>query len=182
MAGWYAGIAIVVGLLVVGVGGSVLVGRGGPRGERLPVTVLQKRAWIGLVAGLLTLFAGVVLFAVRGLDRYDDDPATRFAVYALLFVGAATHFFVVPRTPGGKPRRGVDERDLSIFERAPAIQGVAVLVVLAAWAIGLTESFDEVGAIPIVFPSLIFLSAFLVHLVSLSLAILLGYRRSSVGA
>ena len=87
--------------------------------------------------------------------------------------------FVVPRNWRGEPRRWADERDLRVFERAPAIQGVAVLIALAVWTVLLTEAFYSAGAIPIVFPSLIFLSIFFVHLVSVSFAILIAYRRGA---
>lgn len=148
----------------------------------LPLTTLQKRAWIALACGVVTMVALVAVFATGGIDRYDHDPGTRLLVYLLLAAGAVIHWFVLPRRLDGRPKAWADERDLRIFERAPAIQGLAVLVVLAVWAIALTETYDAAGAIPLVFPSLILLSSFFVHLVSISFALLLGYRRSLADA
>ena len=147
-------------------------------GEPLPLTALQRRSWLALALGLVASIAFVAVLWSGGLELYDRSAGVRLAVYALLGVGVAVHSLVVPRTLRGELRSWIDERDLRILERAPAVQGLAVLVVLAGWAIGLTETYMSSGAIPIVFPSLIFLSALLVHNVSISLAVLLGYRRA----
>ncbi len=172
----YLGAAVLLGGLTLAIAHHLL--RGGTDVEAGGLTTLQKRAWIGIAAGVAAAMGLIAVFLVRGLELYDEHPATRLLVYSLIGCGVAIHSFVVPRTWRGEPRSWADERDLRVFERAPAVQGVAVLLALAIWTILLTEWFQSSGSIPIVFPSLIFLSTFFVHLVSVSFGILIGYRRS----
>lgn len=178
MEWFYLGLAITLAVVVLAIGGRFAF----PRRERstdepLPWTALQKRAWIALALGVAGMVAMVAVFTIRGLESYDRDASTRGTVYLLLLLGMGTGLSITPRSIRGARRSWVDERDLRIVERAPAFQGVAVLAVLAAWMIGLTEVFHDAGAIPIVFPSLIFFSAVYVHVVALAFGILIGYRR-----
>jgi hypothetical protein len=178
MQWFYLGLAITLAVVVLAIGARlVFPRREASADEPLPWTALQKRSCIALALGVVGMVTLVAVFAVRGLDSYDRDASTRVAVYLLMLLGMGTGLAIMPRSIRGARRPWVDERDLRILERAPAFQGVAVIAVLAVWMIGLTEAFHDAGAIPVVFPSLIFFSAVYVHVVALALGILIGYRR-----
>lgn len=173
----YIGLAAAVGAALLAIAARATPWRRSPDFAAVPMTPLQKRAWLSLTAGIAVMVALVAVFAIGGLTEFDESRAVRLSVYALLGAGVAAHGFVLPRNLRGEPRSWADERDLRIFERAPAVQGAAVLIVLAAWTIGLTETYRANGSIPLVAPTLMLLSAFFVHLASVSFGILLGYRR-----
>jgi hypothetical protein len=68
-----------------------------------------------------------------------------------------------------------DERDRAIRSRALTVSLVAVFLVLAAWAIGLTEYYWDEKAIPIDYPYFILWSAIVVGLLSREVGVLMGY-------
>jgi len=74
-------------------------------------------------------------------------------------------------------RNGViqDERDRVILRRVPVYQTFAVLFTLAIWMVALTETYQEEGQMPIVFPHLIFFSAIVVNIVFASAGTLMAY-------
>jgi len=140
---------------------------------------LQKRALISLVVGLVWTVILVILFITRGgVQAFETDDSTRILI-SLLYVGLlATAFFAVSlktRNGGGVD---VDERDLAILKRAPQIQLIAVMVTLAAWVIGLTETYHDQGSIPIMWPYVMMMSTFIAITLAQSLGVLIGYRRS----
>jgi hypothetical protein len=169
-------LAVALGVLVL----AAVLSRPGraPAGEPLPRTPLQRRAWLGLGLGLLALVAFAAVLGFGGIEGFDARPPLRLAVYGVLALGTLAHSLVLPRGVGGRPKRWADERDLQLFDRAPSVQGLAVLLAIAGWTIGLTEAYAPDGAVPVTFLVLVMLSTFLVHLVSLSFAVLVAYGRA----
>ena len=149
--------------------------------QALPKTQLQKRAWLGLVIGVLVSIALSVLLAARGPTQFFADDATRLTFYGILAGGGLLWGLVywLTRQPSGVT---LDERDRAIFAGAPAIQSGLVLLTLAAWMIGLTEAYRAEGSIPIAFASLIFWSGWVVHMLGLSIGVLYGYWRAQSDA
>jgi hypothetical protein len=62
--------------------------------------------------------------------------------------------------------------------RAPVVQLWAVFISLAVWSITLTEIYWDQGQIPVIFPYLVFMSLFIVNVLSQSIGILVGYWRN----
>ena len=164
----------------------VVVGRRGmrrspplPVGVELPATALQKvsRWGLGLGAVLAAATAGVVL--VYGPERTYDDDGIRL-VFTLLLLAVLVVFAVVTALIKAWTTREdgtLDERDLEILGRAPAIQSAAMLVTMAVWMVGLVERFHEAGSVPLFYLYLIFWSCVVVNLLGLPMGVLLGYRR-----
>jgi hypothetical protein len=143
------------------------------------MATLQKRALISLVVGLLWTAILVVLFITRGgVQAFETDDSTRILI-SLLYVGLlATAFFSLSwktRSGGGVD---VDERDLAILKRAPQIQLIAVMLTMAGWVIGLTETYWEQGSIPVMWPYLMMMSTLIASTLAQSLGVLIGYRGS----
>ena len=148
---------------------------------KLPMTLLQKRAWFGLGIGLTVTAGIVVLMLSRGVTQFLDNDETRYAFYGLIGAGGLLWLLVylLTRQPTGVP---LDERDRAILDHAPAIQSGLILISLAFWMIGLTEVYRAEGSIPIVFASLIFWSSWIMHMLGLSIGILFGYWRARTHA
>ena len=148
---------------------------------KLPMTLLQKRAWLGLGIGLAVTAGVVALMLTRGVTQFFDDDETRYAFYGLIGVGGLLWLLVylLTRQPTGVP---MDERDRAILAHAPAIQSGLIIISLAFWMIGLTEAYRDEGAIPIVFATLIFWSGWVVHILGLSIGVLFGYWRARTHA
>ena len=72
----------------------------------------------------------------------------------------------------------LDERDRAILGRAATAQAAGILITLAIWTVGLSETFHAAGAVPVFYLYLVFWSCVVVHLLGLPVGILLGYRRS----
>lgn len=71
----------------------------------------------------------------------------------------------------------MDERDVTVVNRALRLQLWAVIVSLAVWAIALTETYRDQGLIPSIFTFLIFGSSHIVNMLAQAVGILIGYRR-----
>ena len=141
---------------------------------------LQKRALISLILGLVWTVILVVLFITRGgVETFSTDTTTRILL-SLIFVGMLlfTAFLGVPWKAHSGRGVDVDERDLAILKRAPHVQLLAVMLTLAGWVIGLTETYWEQGSIPIMWPYLMMCSTLIASTLAQSLGILIGYRRS----
>lgn len=141
---------------------------------------LQKRALISLILGLVWTVLLVVLFVTRGgVETYTSDPTTRILL-SLIFVGMLllTAFLGVPWKARSGRGVDVDERDVVILKRAPQVQLIAVMLTLAGWVIGLTETYWEQGSIPIMWPYIMMMSTLLVSTLAQSLGVLIGYRRN----
>ena len=71
-----------------------------------------------------------------------------------------------------------DERDGLIMARSCAGVGGAMMVVMAAWMIGLTEAHIETRLVPTYYLYLVFWSLVLTNVIASLAGILLAYRRS----
>ena len=143
----------------------------------LPPTPLQKRAWLGAAVGVVVTVLLFVVVAVAGPEAYATDPRVRFTVYGLMALGAIPFVWLTLAARSSASEKA-DERDLAILERAPMVQAPAILVVLAAWTVILTEGYWHAGRVPIVFLTLILWSCLFVAMAALPLGMLLGYRGS----
>ena len=150
-----------------------------PPGTEFPATPLQKVAGWSLGVGLLLGLAAAAIVVVNGPQRWYDDDAIRITVTMLLLAvlmivaGASSWLGAQAKREDGV----LDERDKAILERAPAVQGVAMLLTLAVWMVGLIEHFHEAGAVPLLYLYLVFWSCLLVDVLALPLGVLIGYRR-----
>jgi hypothetical protein len=72
----------------------------------------------------------------------------------------------------------LDERDRAILTAAAGGQAGAILVTIAGWMIGLTETFHEAGAVPVVHLYLMFWTSVVVSSLAWLAGIVLAYRRS----
>ena len=141
---------------------------------------LQKRALISLLFGLVWTALLVVLFVVRGgVETFTTDTTTRLLLSALI-VGLLLSTGVLGVAWKARIGHGVDvdERDLAIMKRAPHVQLIAVMLTMAAWVIGLTETYWDMGSIPIMWPYLMMFSTLIASTLAQSLGVLIGYRKS----
>lgn len=151
-----------------------------PPGEHLQATPIQWAVRVALAVGALLGGGafGVVVWA--GPATYQDDDVTRLTVTGLLIASLVA--LAVPALLSGvwasTGRDRLDERDRAILTVAPTGQAGAMLVVLVAWEIGLTEAYRGAPGIPADFLVLIFWSCALVALAAWNVGVLLGYRRS----
>ncbi len=150
-------------------------------GGKPPSTHLQRAArWSLFLAGTPVLAVALML-AVFGLERATEDAGLRFTLYGLILVSllaAGGGAWWVARR-GRAPAGGIvlDERDRAILERAPAVQSVTTILVLAAWTVLLTEHFSATGAVPLVWLQLVFWSCVTVNALGLPAGVLMGYRK-----
>jgi len=144
------------------------------------MTPQQKRAWYGLVIGIIWALSMVAVFVIKGVTAFEEEPVTRAIVYALFAAGILAYVAMMYVTGWRMRREGViqDERDRLILRRVPVYQMFAVLITLAVWMVALTETYWEEGHIPIVFPYLIFYSAIVVNIVFASAGVLIAYWRA----
>ncbi len=144
---------------------------------QLPLTPLQRRAWWGLLIGVVMTLALAVVFIARGPTNWSQDTGMRLVVYTLFIGGlAANPVLLRQRRKRGQKGLIMDERDRLVLSRAPLVQSLVVPVSLAVWAMALTEVYQADGGIPIVYPTLIFGSTLIVNMIALYAGILLGYR------
>jgi len=137
---------------------------------------LQKRAFYGLVIGIVFAIALLVVFIIKGdITTFHEDLGFRVTVYAL-WIGGLVAYLIVMNLTLRKPGQ-VDERDRLIMGQAPKVQLLAVMLSLAAWMIALTESYWDEGQIPVIFPYLILISTLIVSTLAQSIGILIGYWR-----
>ena len=137
---------------------------------------LQKRAWYGLVIGLVFAVALLAVFIIKGgISTFNEDIGFRVIIDALWVGGLVANLIVVNLTL--RKRGKVDERDRLIMDRAPRVQWLAVVFSLVAWTIALTEVYWDQGQIPVIFLYLIFMSVLIVSTLAQSIGILIGYWR-----
>jgi hypothetical protein len=146
--------------------------------EGLPMTPLQKRAWWDLGIGVAASIAIVSIFIYNSPTEYFDNTAMRLTVMALFMGALIAHVMLLYTFRQDWWGKGypIDERDKIILSRAPQAQSVSVIIALVIWAIALTEAYRDEGGIPIVFPTLIFGSIFIVNMLAYTIGILVGYR------
>ena len=145
--------------------------------EKTPMTSLQKRAWVGLGAGLIVCTALIYLFSTYGIMTVMENDRLRH-IYTGFWIGFLILYVVIVVGHIAKAEFGkatVDERDQRILSRAPNVQRIAILLTVIAWSIALTESFRGTDGIPTDYMYVIVASAFIVDLMAFSVGILLGY-------
>ena len=140
---------------------------------------LQKRAWYGLIIGIVFTIAIITVFIVKGgVATFNEDLGFRVIVDVLWVGMLVANLFVVNLII--RKQGQVDERDKFIVVRATKVQLLAVIFSLVVWMIGLTEIYWDQGAIPIVFPYLILMSTLIVSTLAQSIGILIGYWRGAL--
>jgi len=140
---------------------------------------LQKRAWYGLIIGIVFTIAIITVFIVKGgVATFNEDLGFRVIVDVLWVGMLVTNLSVVNLII--RKQGQVDERDKFIVVRATKVQLLAVILSLVVWMIGLTEIYWDQGAIPIVFPYLILMSTLIVSTLAQSIGILIGYWRGAL--
>ena len=144
------------------------------------MTPQQKRAWYGLVIGIVWSLALVAVFVIKGATAFDKEAGMRAIVYLLFIVGVLAYVAMLYITGWRMRRQGVimDERDRMILRKVPVYQMFAVLWTLAAWAIALSEVYHDQGQVPVVFTWLMFYSAIIVNIVFASAGTLIAYWRA----
>jgi hypothetical protein len=149
-------------------------------GEPVPSTPMQRVAWQGLVPTLLCIAVAAVIVAQRGVVDVWNNDAVRATVTLFLIValGGYTYFLARLRAWLIKDNNTLDERDRAILAAAPAGQAPAMMVVLAAWMIYLTETFHDAHLVPSAYLYAMFWSVLLTSIVASLLGVLIGYRRS----
>lgn len=151
-----------------------------PPGETLPATVLQRLARRSLVVGMLLIAVAVAAVLRAGVDTFYHDDATRVTVTLLMLAALVVLAGFGMRAQGlaRKPGSPLDERDVAILDRAPLLEGTAMMVTLALWVVGLQQTFWSAGAVPLVWLYLVMWSMLLLKALVLPMGVLLGYRRS----
>ena len=143
------------------------------------MTPLQKRAWAGLGIGVILSAAILAVLIINGATSFYDDDVMRWIVTGLI-VGMLVSWAIMlaPIFRGTGPAKALyDERDEAVIRRASTAQLWGIIGSLVVWAIALTEIYWDEGAIPIVFPYLIFWSIMIVNTLAQAIGILIGYRR-----
>ena len=137
---------------------------------------LQKRALYGLVFGIIWAIAIVIVFVLKGgVSTFNEDRGFRLIIDGL-WVGGLIVYLILFATVLRRPSQ-VDERDKMIMGRAPRVQWWAVIFLLVAWVIALSESYHDEGQIPVIFLYLIFMSILIISMIAQSIGILIGYWR-----
>ncbi|HEX9167248.1 MAG TPA: hypothetical protein VF862_15140 [Gemmatimonadales bacterium] len=151
-----------------------------PPGETLAPTALQVMARRALLVGLALIAAAGVIVVRAGADTFYDDDTTRVTVTLLMLAALVVlaSFAIRARALSVRPGSPVDERDVAILDRAPLLEGNAMLVTLVFWVIGLQETYHRAGAVPLVWLYLVMWSMLLLKALVLPLGVLIGYRRS----
>ncbi len=142
---------------------------------------LQKRALYSLLIGLALTAGLIAVFVIRGdVTEMETDPGFRYIVYAVL-IGVPLVYLVLVNLTLRQPTQ-YDERDKRIMERSVKAQLQAVFVLLAIWAIALTEVYHDAGQIPVIYVTLILFSTLIISTLAQSAGILLGYRSMNKNA
>lgn len=150
-----------------------------PPGESLPATPLQRLAqWTLAGVAVLTVLAAAIV-TYHGPQVFWDNDHVRLTVTGLLLAALAVFSLVGVQTARwlAAGDRHLDERDRAILSTASAGQAGAMLVTLAAWIIGLTETHRDTRQLHVVFLYLMFWSCLMTSLLAWLAGIVLGYRR-----
>ncbi len=135
---------------------------------------LQKRAWWGLITGLVFAVAFMLVFVLMGgINTFDEDVNFRIIIDVLWVGGLVANLVIVNMAL--RKHGMVDERDKIIVDRAPRVQWLAVVFTMAAWTIILPVVYNETDLIPTVFLFVIFMSVLIVSTLAQCLGIIIGY-------
>ena len=128
------------GLVLVGVLAAVLLFRLRPHLEGLspeeraemasaPMPCQQKRAWWGLLIGVVTLSVISAILFTRGAAEYWENDDLRLLVVGIFLGGLFAYVGTLfPILAGRYREEGMDEVDRLILSRTPNVQSAAVLV------------------------------------------------------
>lgn len=151
-----------------------------PRGENIPKTPVQRFAtWAMIAVSLLTALAATMV-AYHGADVWWDNDHVRLTVTFVLLAALAAYLVfnlgihALERRDDGS----FDERDSVIVSRASAGVGGAMMTVMAAWMIALTEAYHATQLVPSYYLYLVFWSLVMTNVIASIAGILLAYRRS----
>jgi hypothetical protein len=137
---------------------------------------LQKRAWWGLVVGIVFAAAlFTVFFAGGGVSAFNDDAGFRLIIDILWVGGLVVNLIIMNITL--RKAGQIDERDRMIMTWAPRVQWLAMIFSLAGWTIALTESYHETGLVPTAYLYLVFMTVLIVSTTAYCLGIIIGYRK-----
>lgn len=175
-------IAVVVGAILAGVAvlffKVLFANRSRPGGGPVPATPLQRMSFWAVIVGLVVIGAETWFLISYGPVTVFDDDDLRLTFTAILLGGVAlfsaffirVHFWMTKKVT-------LDERDVAIISRAPAVQSAMMMITLAAWTIGLQETFRGTEGVPVTYLHLIFWSCIAANMLAWPLGILIGYRR-----
>jgi hypothetical protein len=149
-------------------------------GESMPTTPLQRLVGWALGISLVLALAAAAIVVYHGPQVYWDNDQVRLTVMGVLLAVMGVVSFVVIRTAYWAKQGDtvLDERDRAVLAGASAGQSGAILITLAAWHIGLAETFHGTHLVPMVFLYLIFWSCVVMALLSWLAGIVLGYRHA----
>lgn len=151
-----------------------------PPGESMPATALQRLAGRTLSAVLLLTLAAAAVVVYSGVEAWWEKDAVRLTATGFLIAALLVFALYMSRVWRWIARGdgALDERDRAILAAAPAGQGPAMLVTLAAWMIGLIETHQSTHMIHAAFLYLIFWSCVMVSVLAQLAGVVVGYRRS----
>jgi len=150
-----------------------------PGAEPVPATTLQRTAFWALMAGLAVIGAAAWMLIAWGPETVFDDDTMRLQFTGIVLFGITLFAALSIGVHVVLTRRArLDERDLAVLARAPMLQGALMLTTLAAWIIGLQETFRGQPGVPMTYLHLIFWSCLAAAMIAWPLGILIGYRRT----
>ncbi|MGE0440687.1 MAG: hypothetical protein AB7L66_08040 [Gemmatimonadales bacterium] len=170
--------AVVAGLGVTALGIWSLRARQPQLREALPATPMQRLSRRGLAVGALLTLGLLAVVGYFGPERTMEDDAIRIGFTLLLLAILAVFALLSLRLMAWIRRRDtvVDERDRAILSGSHGLRSGAMLVTLAIWMIGLVESYQAQGSMPLYWLYFMFWSVLVVSLLTFPLGILFGYR------
>ena len=171
-------VAVLFVVAIVQVAKSLRAERLPAGAEPVPATGLQRAALWGVAAVAAVVGVATWLLVTHGPETVMADDRLRLQFTGVVLAGVALFAVLAVLVPSTLMRRkSLDERDLAVLSRAPMFQGVLVLLTVAAWTIGLQESFRGTPGVPTSYLHLIFWSCLAANMLAWPLGILAGYRR-----
>ena len=147
------------------------------------MTLLQKRAWYGLMIGTAWAIANLVIFLIRGNTGASifDNTDMRWLVTGL-FVGgilACGVLLYITKRRSQPEEATLDELGKKILVKALVLQLLTLGISLSIWTIALTQVFWSHYGIPTLLTHLMFFTSTFASILALCLSILVGYRKMS---
>jgi len=146
--------------------------------DDLPKTKLQKMTLLTFILVVAFTIAAFGMVSHYGVEVWWQDDSVR-AVVTFLLLSPVLIFFVFNLLVEKLKKRDdgtLDERDEYILSRACSGVGGAMIVVLAGWMLGLTETYRETHLVPTYYLYLMFWSGLITNLLASLGSILMAYR------